>query len=104
MITAAQPTIAVAEMASRRLPRWKTWDRAYLRHIGALLLFALLALTQAPQAVFHPSQTVVPDLVDPVHHIWSVAVLLHDVQTWPDGLWSLFDANVFYPVPHAAAF
>jgi len=84
--------------------RAREWVRPSAWHVIALLIFTLLTLAQAPQALLHPSQTIVPDMIDPVHHIWSVSMVLQDVQTWPDGLWSLFDANIFYPVSHAAAF
>src|SRR5439155_6404537 len=104
MVAVARSETSITAGASKRLEIWKRWGRTCLLHGSALLLFTLLTLAQAPQAVLHPSRTVVPDLIDPVHHIWSVAVLLHDVHTWPDGLWSLFDGNIFYPVHHAAAF
>lgn len=104
MAAMVQPMIAAATDESDDRARESGWRRPCVWHGLALLLFTLLVVTQAPPAVFHPSRTVVPDLIDPIHHIWSVAMVLHDVQTWPDGLWSLFDANIFYPVPHAAAF
>jgi hypothetical protein len=104
VIILARSETLITAVAGNRLEIWKRWAHPCLRHGSALLLFTLLTLTLAPQAVLHPSRTVVPDLIDPVHHIWSVAVLLRDVRTWPDGLWSLFDGNIFYPVHHAAAF
>ena len=84
--------------------RWRYRARTLAAHAGAMLLFATLTLTLAPHVALQPTRTIVPDLIDPVHHIWSIAVLLHQITAGHDGLWSVFDGNIFYPTPHSASY
>ena len=83
---------------------WAHRARAIVLHGAALLLFTVLALTQTLQVTLHPASTVAPDPIDPVFHVWSVASTIQHVTTWADGVWSFFDANIFYPTPHAALY
>lgn len=78
--------------------------RPYLVHGGAIVLFAAITLIYSLPLTLHPASTVAPDPVDPLFHVWSVASTLHQIDTWSDGLWSLFDHNIFYPAPHAGSF
>ena len=84
--------------------RQGTWQGRAAVHGGALLLFTLLTVTRALQVVLHPASTVTPDLIDPVYNVWAVASANHNAAIWPDGLWSFFHANIFYPTPHAASY
>lgn len=84
--------------------RWRYRARTLAAHVGAMLLFALLTALMAPRIVLHPSRLVTPDLIDPVYYLWSLSSSIHNLTTWPDGLWSLFDGNIYYPVAHAASY
>jgi Dolichyl-phosphate-mannose-protein mannosyltransferase len=81
-----------------------TWQGRVAAHGGALLLFTLLTVTCALQVALHPANAVAPDLIDPVYNVWAVASANHNAATWPDGLWSFFHANIFYPAPHASSY
>ncbi len=104
MVTIIRPHMQTTAMMPIRYARVQVLARGCVAHCGALLLFTLLTLASAPTLALHPSSAVTPDLIDPVHHIWSVASLLHMTLAWRDGLWSFFDGNIFYPTPHAASF
>lgn len=104
MVTIRRPHRQIGAVMPVRRARVQVLVRGCIAHCGALLLFALLTLASAPTLALHPSSAVTPDLIDPVHHIWSVASLLHTTLAWRDGLWSFFDGNIFYPTPHAASF
>ena len=88
----------------RELTRPPAWRRAFLAHGAALLLFTLLTLTRAWSMVLHPAGTITPDPIDPLHTIWAVDASLQNVLHGRHGLWSLYDANIYYPTPHAAAY
>jgi len=103
MVALEQRGVGVVAVAAR-LDGRSTWIRAWTAHISALVLFTLLMLAHAPAIVFHPTDTLMPDLIDPLYCAWAVASAVHNVAHWRDGLWSLFNANIYYPTPHAAAF
>lgn len=94
-ITSAEQTAVARE--GKRKP-------TVLHHVGAVLVFISTALAIAPAVALHSSSTVTPDLIDPVFYAWDVASVVHHVLLWAHGLWSPFDANVYYPTPHAAAY
>ncbi len=98
-VTNAAPDAIDVDGARRTRP-WQTMAL----HGVALLLFSILTLTRLWPLVLHPTRTVTPDLIDPVYNVWAVASSLHNLATWPDGPWSPFHANIFYPTPHAAAY
>lgn len=83
----------------RPVRRW-TW----IAHAGALLLFSLYVLALAPRIALHPAMMVTPDLIDPVFNVWAVASADHNAVTWPDGIWSFFHGNIYYPTPYAASY
>ena len=95
---------ANALAAKEHSTRQGTWAWRAAAHGGALLLFTLLTVTCALQVALHPASTVAPDLIDPVFNVWAVASANHNALTWPDGLWSFFHANIFYPAPHASSY
>ena len=84
--------------------RQGTWPGRAAAHGGALLLFTLLTVTCALPVALHPASAVAPDLIDPVYNVWAVASADHNALTWPDGFWSFFHANIFYPTPHASSY
>lgn len=104
MVTTIRPHMRTTAMIPVRYTRVQVLAHGCVAHCVALLLFALLTLASAPILALHLASAVTPDLIDPVHHIWSVASLLHTTLAWRDGLWSFFDGNIFYPTPHAASF
>lgn len=83
---------------------WPRRLRAGLLHSGIVALFAVLAMARDWPVMLHPRTMVAPDAIDPLFHVWSVSATLHQLTSWAQGLWSLFDHNIFYPTPHAGAY
>jgi hypothetical protein len=97
-----EPGVTIAEETT--VAREDTRIPTVLHHVGAVLVFLSAALGIAPAIALHASSTVTPDLIDPVFYSWDVASVVHHVLLWAHGLWSPFDANIYYPTPHAAAY
>lgn len=82
-------------MTSRRWPR-----PAREAAVATVVAFAVAVIT-LPSALLHPATTVPGDLGDPLLQAWEVAWVGHSLTTAPS---RLFDANIFYPLPHTLAF
>src|SRR5437764_13042515 len=104
MVALERPGALMAQDHLTRRGRWQRWGWAAGAHGGVLALFTLLTVTRALQVALHPASTVAPDLIDPVYNVWAIASADHNASTWPDGLWSFFHANIFYPAPHASSY
>jgi hypothetical protein len=73
----------------------------WIEAIAAGALYAALTLGMAWPLSAHPGSTVLPLGADTNLFLWTIGWDLHAIVHQP---FSIFDANIFYPLPHTLAY
>src|SRR5262245_45396217 len=80
--------------APRERPLW-------IEAIAAGAVYAVLTVVMAWPLSAHPGSTVLPLGADTKLFLWTIGWDLHALAHQP---FSIFDANIFYPLPHTLAY
>jgi hypothetical protein len=73
----------------------------WIEAIAAGALYAVLTIVMAWPLSAHPGSTVLPLGADTKLFLWTIGWDLHALVHQP---FSIFDANIFYPLPHTLAY
>lgn len=88
----------MTEAAGRETKAKAATSRGAVRHLGAALLYLLVALVFTYPLVFNLDR--VNGTGDPAVMVWSMAWIQHALTSSA----SFFDANIFYPTEDALAY